>query len=42
MSVTQSVGFVPFGHEPAALKVGDRYIDNVHLTLDLSSTDNWR
>ena len=33
----QSVGFVPFGVEPAALKVGDQYVDDVHMTLDLSA-----
>lgn len=31
----KSVGFVVFGVEPAALKVGDQYVDDVHMTLDL-------
>jgi GNAT superfamily N-acetyltransferase len=31
----RALGFVPFGREPAALRVGDRYIDDDHMTLDL-------
>ena len=31
----QRVGFRTFGREPAALKIGDRYIDDVHMGLDL-------
>ena len=34
-SLYQSVGFVPFGVEPAALKIGDQYVDDVHMTLEL-------
>lgn len=29
------VGFVAFGVEPHALKIGDSYVDDVHMTLDL-------
>jgi RimJ/RimL family protein N-acetyltransferase len=36
-SLYRSVGFVPFGHEPAALKIGDRYVDDVHMSLDLTA-----
>jgi RimJ/RimL family protein N-acetyltransferase len=32
----QSVGFVPFGLEPHALKIDGEYVDDVHMTLDLS------
>jgi GNAT superfamily N-acetyltransferase len=34
-SLYQSVGFVPFGVEPAALKIGDQYVDDIHMTLEL-------
>ena len=30
------VGFVPFGCEPHALKIGDSYVDDEHMTLDLT------
>ena len=33
----QRVGFVPFGVEPHALKIGDHYVDDVHMTLDLTA-----
>jgi ribosomal protein S18 acetylase RimI-like enzyme len=36
-SLYRSVGFVPFGREPAALKVGGRYIEDEHMTLDLAA-----
>jgi len=32
----RSAGFVVFGREPAALKIGERYVEDVHMTLDLS------
>jgi GNAT superfamily N-acetyltransferase len=35
VSLYRSVGFVPFGVEPAALKIGDTYVDDVHMTLHL-------
>lgn len=31
----RSLGFVPFGREPRALKVGDRYIDEEYMVLRL-------
>lgn len=31
----KSVGFVPFGVEPAALKIGEQYVDDVHMTMEL-------
>src|SRR5215469_1604335 len=31
----RSLGFVPFGLEPRALKIGDRYIDEEYLILNL-------
>jgi RimJ/RimL family protein N-acetyltransferase len=31
----RSVGFVPFGLEPHALKIGDAYVDDEHMSLDL-------
>ena len=31
----RSLGFVPFGLEPRALKIGDRYIDEEYLILKL-------
>ena len=34
-SLYKSVGFVPFGVEPAALKIGEQYVDDVHMTLNL-------
>lgn len=36
----ESVGFVPFGREPAALKIGDTYVEDVHMTLDLVGKTN--
>jgi RimJ/RimL family protein N-acetyltransferase len=33
----RSVGFVPFGREPQALKIGDQYVDDEHMTLDLTA-----
>jgi ribosomal protein S18 acetylase RimI-like enzyme len=30
-----SVGFIPFGIEPRAMKIGSRYIDEEHMILDL-------
>jgi ribosomal protein S18 acetylase RimI-like enzyme len=32
----RSLGFVPFGCEPRALKVGDRYIDEEYMVLTLN------
>ena len=32
----RSVGFLPFGREPAALKIGQVYVDNDHMSLDLN------
>lgn len=32
----KSLGFRPFGREPAALKIGDRYVDDEHMVLDLT------
>lgn len=32
----RSVGFTEFGLEPAALKLGDTYVDDVHMTLDVA------
>lgn len=34
----RSVGFVAFGREPHALKIGDSYVDDEHMTLDLTAT----
>jgi GNAT superfamily N-acetyltransferase len=31
----QSVGFIPFGHEPEALKIGQIYVHDVHMSLRL-------
>ena len=28
-----SLGFEPFGQEPRALKIGDHYVDEIHLLL---------
>jgi GNAT superfamily N-acetyltransferase len=36
-SLYRSLGFVPFGREPAALKIGDGYVEDVHMTLDLTT-----
>lgn len=33
----RSVGFTPFGVEPQALKIGGMYVDDVHMTLDLTA-----
>jgi RimJ/RimL family protein N-acetyltransferase len=33
----RNVGFVPFGREPHALKIGDTYVDDEHMTLDLTT-----
>ena len=30
-----SLGFEPFGQEPRALKIGDQYVDEIHLLLRL-------
>lgn len=35
VALYRSVGFVAFGVEPAALKIGDTYVDDVHMTLNL-------
>jgi GNAT superfamily N-acetyltransferase len=35
-SLYQRVGFVPFGREPHALKIGGEYVDDVHMSLDLT------
>jgi ribosomal protein S18 acetylase RimI-like enzyme len=32
----ESVGFLEFGREPKALKLGDEYFDETHMALDLS------
>ncbi|HEY2854066.1 MAG TPA: GNAT family N-acetyltransferase [Gemmatimonadaceae bacterium] len=37
MALYHSVGFLPFGLEPGALKIGDQYVDDVHMALDLSA-----
>jgi ribosomal protein S18 acetylase RimI-like enzyme len=34
-SLYGSLGFVPYGLEPHALKVGDRYLDDDHMVLQL-------
>jgi ribosomal protein S18 acetylase RimI-like enzyme len=31
----ESLGFVPYGREPASLRVGDEFIDEDHMALDL-------
>jgi len=31
----ERVGFTTFGREPSALKIGDEYIEDVHMGLDL-------
>jgi GNAT superfamily N-acetyltransferase len=31
----KTVGFRSFGYEPAALKIGDEYVDDEHMVLDL-------
>ena len=41
-SLYHSVGFVTFGHERAALKIGDRYVDDLHMALDLTTTSEKR
>lgn len=33
------VGFVAYGREPHALKIGDHYVDDEHMTLDLGTAD---
>lgn len=33
----RSVGFAEFGIEPAALKVGESYVNDVHMTLDIAA-----
>lgn len=35
-SLYRAAGFVPFGREPAALKIGNEYIEDVHMMLDIS------
>jgi ribosomal protein S18 acetylase RimI-like enzyme len=35
-SLYKSLGFRTFGHEAAALKIGDRYVDDDHMVLDLT------
>jgi ribosomal protein S18 acetylase RimI-like enzyme len=37
-SLYRSLGFVPFGREPRALKVGDCYIDEEYMVLHLNRT----
>jgi ribosomal protein S18 acetylase RimI-like enzyme len=37
-SLYRSLGFSPFGVEPRGLKVGDRYLDNEHMVLQLSES----
>ena len=37
MALYHSVGFLPFGLEPGALKIGDQYVDDVHMSLDLTA-----
>jgi ribosomal protein S18 acetylase RimI-like enzyme len=32
----RSLGFEPYGLEPRGLKVGDRYLDNEHMTLRIA------
>ena len=32
----ESVGFLEFGMEPKALKLGDKYYDEAHMVLDFS------
>ena len=34
-SLYKSLGFRSFGHETAALKIGDRYVDDEHMVLEL-------
>ncbi len=34
----RALGFRPIGLEPRALRVGDRYVDEEHMALDLGST----
>jgi ribosomal protein S18 acetylase RimI-like enzyme len=36
VSLYHSLGFISFGCEPRALKVGERYIDEEHMVLQLS------
>ena len=36
-SLYKSLGFRTFGHEPAALKIDDHYVDDEHMVLDLTS-----
>ena len=36
-SLYRSLGFEPFGHEPRALKISGRYIDEEHMLLLLNS-----
>jgi len=35
----RSLGFTPFGREPRALKIGDRYIDEEFMILPLEKAD---
>jgi ribosomal protein S18 acetylase RimI-like enzyme len=35
-SLYESVGFLEFGMEPKALKLGDKYYDEAHMALDFS------
>lgn len=36
-SLYEKLGFITFGHEPRALKVGNRYFDQDHMKLMLNS-----
>lgn len=38
-SLYEQLGFVTFGHEPRAQKVGDRYFDQDHMVLMLKETN---
>jgi len=35
MALYHGVGFLPFGLEAGALKIGEQYVDDVHMTLEL-------
>jgi len=35
----RSLGFVPFGREPRALKIGNRYLDEEYMVLILAPSD---
>ncbi len=38
VALYRSLGFVSFGREPRALKIGDRYVDEEYMVLRLSGT----